>query len=155
MARLLRRLAVAVGLLLLGILAFAMLAGPVGRCLGPLGVTPVQCASMGGGFPSDWTGIPFVALSVLAAVLVISPLAREHRTPAVIGAVVAGAALGIGYLLLRAQTMEGFTSSGAWISIPRPVDLHAFLGAVVLGGMGGMLIGRLLARLRRPSAGPG
>jgi hypothetical protein len=148
-----RRAALLVGLVSLGSIAFLLFGPEYGACLGPLGVTEVQCAAATGVIPASGPGLPIFIATIALASLVLRPIPRRHGTQAA----AAAAAFTIGgcvlFLQLRARTMEGFDSAGRWISIARPVD-GAALVAVAMGAglVGVVLIDWLLTRKQRTSA---
>jgi hypothetical protein len=69
------RLLVAGALLLLGLTAVLFLTGERGACLGPIGVTEVECAATTGIVTTLGFGVP----ASLPAFSVVSPLARLCR----------------------------------------------------------------------------
>lgn len=143
-----RRILVAIALVLVGLSAALLLGGQAGMCLGPLGVTPVQCARVTGVVPSAGTGLPILALMIAIAAFVVAPPRPERGRSVLAGALVGGAIGAVAFLLFRPTTMEGLDSTGTWISIARPLDPSLLATAVVLGG----LIGA--SAMRRGQGGP-
>jgi hypothetical protein len=116
--------------------------GQVAMCLGPIGVTPVQCAKGTGVVPGMGAGLPVLATTISLALLLLVPIPPTRRARTAAGALV-GAALGVAtYLLFRPRTMEGLDSHGDWISIIRPLDGSALLTAAIIGAMLGFVAGR-------------
>src|SRR5258706_15709997 len=74
----------------LGVLVFA--GGQVAMCLGPLGVTPIQCAKVTGIVPTTPIAVPLFALAIASGVLLLAPIpAGRRRTAVVAGATPAAA----------------------------------------------------------------
>ena len=138
------RVLVSAVLVFLGAMAFMLFGGRVGGCLGPLGVTPVQCARASGVVPDVGLGLPFLALMVLLATFVIAPVPAGRRLRALVAGILGGAVGAAAFLALRPLTMEGFDSTGTWISIPRPLDPFALATAVILAALLGTIVVRLL-----------
>jgi len=134
-------------ILVMGAIAYVSLGGsPVGRCLGPLGVTGVECAAAGGYAPTVGSGFAMLAATVTGATLIL--LVRGVRALALtfvfgLGGAVAAA---LAYLALRPQTWTGATSTGAVITIPMPFDGWALTAAAILGVAGGAVVGVLIPR---------
>jgi hypothetical protein len=143
------RLIVAVNLVLLGAIALLFLGGQLGMCLGPLGVTPVQCAQATGVVPDVGIGLPVFALTIAVATFVVVPPPVGRGLPIVFGGILGGAIGGAAFLVLRPLAMEGFDSGGTWISIPRPLDTYALSTAVVVGALLGAILARPLPGVRR------
>ena len=133
-------------------------------CLGPLGVTQVQCiAAFDAAHDPDWSPGPasgawlpaaLTLLLVTAAVLPwrgmsrgsIAAVAASGAVGAVLGAVV--------YTVTRPASLTGPTSTGAVITVifPPNVDaqlLDAVLGAGVAIAIAGLVLGGPSARSRR------
>jgi hypothetical protein len=131
-------------------------------CLGPLGVTAVQCAQATGVVPDVGMGLPVLALTIAIATFVVAPVPVSGRGPVLVGGVLGGAIGGAAFLVLRPLTMEGFDASGTWISIPRPLDTYALATAVVFGALLGASVlrrrpgqvGSILSRPCRQRPGP-
>jgi hypothetical protein len=123
--------------------AFAVLyaGGPmIGPCLGPLGVTVVQCARASGVFPDVGIGIPVAVLAVAVALLLLQAPPRSRWLSSSMAALVGAGAAAIGYVIVAPGTMQGFISSGEFISIPRPVDRNGLASLVFAGALIGFLI---------------
>lgn len=136
-------------LVLLGAAAALFFAGQVGECLGPLGVTAVQCAQATGVVPDVGIGLPVLALTIAVATFAVAPVPVGRRLPVLAGGILGGAIGGAAFLVLRPLTMEGLDSSGTWISIPRPLDTYALATAVVFGALLGMIVLRWVPGARR------
>jgi hypothetical protein len=123
---------------------FLFLGGTVQMCLGPLDVTAVQCAKTSGVVPDVGLSPPLSALSISLATFVIAPVPAGRRLRALVAGILGGVIGAAAFLALRPLTMEGFDSTGTWISIPRPVDPFALATAVILAALLGTIIARLL-----------
>lgn len=135
-----RRIAVAALLLVLAGLAVVFLGGGVGSCLGPLGVTTVQCIHATGITPAVGLGAPLGALALVAAILLLRPGTANPRwrfAGASIGAV-AGA---FAYLALRQSSMTGASSTGDVITVTLLVDSPALVAVAILAAGAGWLLG--------------
>jgi len=144
--------------LAVGLVAVVFIGTPTAGCLGPLGVTPIQCSKATGILPTVGLGLPVLAGAVLVAALVgvpglLTPL-RQRFIAAAIGAAVATAA----YLALRPTTWTGPTSTGELISLALPPDVGAVATATMLGGAAGLvgawLAARFAYRTRRVERSP-
>ena len=127
------------------VLAFIFL-GPVGPgCLGPLGVTAIQCYAANDMTPSAGASLPISVLIAGAALLVITGRPRSWRLAVALAALgVMGG--GLAYLLLRPTEMSGPISTGAVITLSLPVDPPALLAAAVAGAFAGILMAISLPR---------
>jgi len=114
MSRSVRVLVVAV-LALLGAMAVPFLGGQIQMCLGPLGVTEVQCARATGVVPDVGVGLPFLALMLSLASFVLAPVPAGWRLRVLVAGILGGAIGAAAYLALRPLTMEGFDSNRTWI----------------------------------------
>jgi hypothetical protein len=150
------RAAASIALLLGGGLVLLLLGGQVAMCLGPLGVTAVQCYAATGRTPTAGPSTPAGALLIVLGLLILLPVAPKSWAAALLAATAAGAVAGAAYLALRPRTMEGPGSTGAWFVVQLPLDPDA-LAAVVIAGAGAaaILTGRM-ARSRglREGRGP-
>jgi hypothetical protein len=123
--------------------AFAVLyaGGPmIGPCLGPLGVTVVQCARASGVFPDVGIGVPIAVLAVAIAALLLAAPPRSRWLWSSMAALVGAGAAAIGYVIVAPKTMEGFVSSGEFITIDRPVDQNALASLAFAGALIAFLI---------------
>jgi hypothetical protein len=143
------RVLVAAVLVLLGAMAVPFLGSRIGGCLGPLGVTAVQCARASGIVPDVGLGLPFLALMISLATFVIAPVPAGRRLRVFVAGILGGAIGAAAFLALRPLTMEGFDSGGTWISIPRPLDAYALATAIILAALLGTIVMRLLPEVRR------
>jgi hypothetical protein len=120
--------------------------GPVGPCLGPIGVTVVQCAQRTGVFPGVGIGIPIFVLAVAVATLVLWPPSRSRLAPTLVAGFL-GASLGaLMFLLIWPTTLEGHDSAGQFISIPRPPDLNVLVATAIAGAL---FVGLAASRMNR------
>ena len=142
------RALVAAVLVLLGVVT-ALLGGQVVACLGPLGVTAVQCARASGIVPDVGVGPPFLTLMISLATFIIAPVAAGRRLQVLVASILGGAIGAAAFLALRPLTMEGFDSSGIWISIARPLDAYALATSIILAALLGTIVMRLLPEVRR------
>ena len=135
------RAAWALLILVLGLVAAVFLPSPVAACLGPLGVTAIQCASATGILPSVGPGPPVLGASLLLAAIVGMPRSpTQWASRLLFGGV--GAALAIAaYVMLRPTTWSGPTSTGAVITLSLPLDLGALAVAGLLGATVGLVAG--------------
>jgi hypothetical protein len=136
-------------LVLVGATAAMYSLGTGWMCLGPLGVTAVQCAKATGVVLDVGIGLPVLALTTAVATFVVAPVTAGRRWPVLVGGSLGGAIGGAAFLVLRPLTMEGFDSSGTWISVPRPLDTYALVTAVVFGALLGAIVMRLVLGVRR------
>lgn len=129
-----------------GIIGLVFLGGQVQSCLGPLGVTPVQCAKAHGTVPGVGLGQPVVAAIVAVATLVAWPGSPGRRAQEVLGGVVGGVVGGALFVAFRPLTMEGFDSNGEWISLVRPLDPSALATSIIIAALVGVVVMRLARR---------
>jgi hypothetical protein len=144
----------AFALALAGAFLAAIVLGPqVPMCLGPIGVTAIQCDAALGRTPTAGPALPvIVSIFGAAALLVVGPF-RDRRAAAV-GAALGAMIGGGGYLRLRPTEMHGPISNGAVISIALPVDPPALVAAVLAGAVGGIVVAVVLARAGRRAPSP-
>ncbi len=132
-----KRIALAAGIVLVGTY-LALFFGPqVPPCLGPLGVTMVQCASVTGIVPTSGPGPVIFGLSVALAVVVLVPARLLRHREVILGAAAAAIAGAFAYLTRRPLTLDGFDSGGRWLSVALPLDVSDVLLAVILGATAG------------------
>ncbi len=125
--------------------------GGVAMCLGPVGVTEVECARNTGLFSNVGLGPPLLALVAAVALFALVPVPARDRL-VVLGSTAAGAVLGgVLFLALWPRTLDGLDSRGAWLSVPRPLDGWALLTAVIAGAAlaFGVAAGIAISRDRR------
>jgi hypothetical protein len=149
MSRRSTRFLVACVLVLLGATVAVLTGGQVHICLGPLGVTAVQCAKSWGIVDGVGHGLPFLALTTAVATFVVAPVPVGRRPRVLLGAIVGGAIGTAAFLALRPLTMEGFTSYGTWISVPRPLDVAALATVALVGALLGSIVVRLVPDVPR------
>ncbi len=134
-----RRLAAALGAFLAGVGAFVFAGGQVAGCLGPLGVTPIQCAKALGMVPMVGPGLPLAALGVAAGIAFLVPIPAGRRRGSVIAAGVTAGVAAAGFAALWDHSWTGVNSAGRMLSIDRPLDLGALAAAAVVAGLAGAL----------------
>jgi hypothetical protein len=134
--------------------------GSVAMCLGPIGVTQVQCVAAIDASGPDWSPGPApgtwiaVGLPIAVAAAAIVPWRRlSRRSLAIVFALGLAGAVGgaTGYDATRATGMTGPTSSGEIISVDLPANeearrLDAAIGACVFVMGGGLAAGRAARR---------
>lgn len=139
------RLALAVLLIGSGLSAWLFMGVQVGSCLGPLGVTQVQCVEATGIYPTAGWGTPMFAVTLALAANVLLPGLMRPGGPVAIAAL-GGAAIGASaYLAFRPLRLEGLTSYGEFLSLPLPVDPPAVV-AVAVATATASVVGLWLAR---------
>jgi hypothetical protein len=130
-----------------GALAALLLGGQSPACLGPLGVTVVQCAAASGIVPTIGIGLPALALSLALALLLVAPVPRRAWRHASVAASVGSVVALLAYLALRPVSLEGLGSSGQWYVVPLPVDFAGVATAAIVGAaVGGVVVGGLVSR---------
>ena len=149
MSRSARVLVVAV-LVLLGVTALFFGGGRIQMCFLPVSarMPSVQC-EQAMGVPDIGWGLPVLALTIAVARFVVAPVPAGRRWWILVGGILGGAIGGAAFLVLRPLTMEGFDSTGTWISIPRPLDSYALATAVVCGALLGAIVLRRVPQVRR------
>ena len=146
------RVIVAVGLVILGALAIAFLfGGPAASCLGPIGVTAVECIRSSGIAPNVGIGLPIGVAILVGAALLVLPVARNGRRGALVGGALGAVAGTLAYLAFRATTMTGPTSTGDVITVELPIDVYAAVAAALAACGLGAVIG---SRLRSVAGAP-
>lgn len=149
--------------LILGI-GLVFLGGQSVGCLGPLGVTAVQCiAAFDAAYEPDWSPGPgggtwivaSVAILFVSAAAVPWPALSRRSLGVVVGVGVLGAALGTAiYAVTRPVSLTGPTSTGAAITVIFPGNVDAQLVDAVLGvGVAGLVAGLVLGRSSGRSGG--
>ena len=121
----------------------------VGPCLGPLGITVVECARATGVLPELGPAEPVATAAFLALSIVIAPLPGRSLLSLVAVVVGAGSLGAATYLAIRPRVLEGFDSRGEWISLARPIDSNTMVATIFLTALIGVLCIRLLHRLER------
>jgi hypothetical protein len=140
----------AAGLVLLGATALIFGGGQILMCFLPVfaRMPSIQCEQAMGVLGIGW-GLPVFALTIAVATFLVAPVPAGRRWPVLVGGILGGAIGGAAFLVLRPLTMEGFNSSGGWISIPRPLDTYALATAVIFGALLGTIGVRLVPEARR------
>ena len=140
-----RRWVIALALLFFGVRAVFLGGGQVAMCLGPLGVTAVQCYAASGRVPEIGVGLPLLALCLAGVSLAIAPIPRRHWRVAAIAALLAGLEVAVLYVVLRPRTMEGSGSGGQWYVVPLPLDTAGVATAAIVGAaLGAHLMARIV-----------
>jgi hypothetical protein len=113
--------------------------GQVGMCLGPLGVTQIQCAKATGIVPTVGPGLPLCTFAAALAVVLIAPIPTSRLRPGVaVGALAAGVAA-IVFAATWESTWTGLDSAGRMLAIERPLDLAALATAAIVGFVVGLM----------------
>lgn len=143
------RVFAAAGLVLLGAAAL-YIGSRIQVCLLPVSarMPSVQC-EQAMGVPDVGFGLPVLALTIAVATFLVAPVPAGRRWPVLVGGILGGAIGGAAFPVLRPLTMEGFDSTGTWISISRPLDPYALATAVVFGALLGTIILRRAPGVRR------
>jgi hypothetical protein len=102
-------------------------------CLGPLGVTHVQCVAVSGVAPTVWWGPAFLVVAVFAAAWIAWPIKRGRWVASLIAAILGFATGAAIYLAARPRVLEGPTSTGEHLTVLLPVDRFALLAAGLAG----------------------
>jgi len=122
-----------------GVVALVFLPASTAGCLGPLGVTAIECAGRTGIMPTLAAGAPVFAASVLLAAVVglrgSLPTTGRAIAAIAIGAIVTTAA----YLMLRPTSWSGATSTGEVITLALPLDQLAVATTAMLGAAAGLV----------------
>jgi hypothetical protein len=132
-----KRIALAVAIVLVGTSVGLFLGPRYPMCLGPLGVTMVQCATATGIVPTTGAGTLVFGLSLALAVGVLVPGRLLRHREVILGAAAAAIAGAWAYLVRRPTTTEGFDAQGRWLSVALPLDVVDVLFAVILGATAG------------------
>jgi hypothetical protein len=147
---------------LVGLAALLFVGPDLAGCLGPLGVTEVQCAAARMAADPGWSpspigpaGAPLTAIAGVLLVLGVTPSAASRRAVvAILASAALGAATGaVGYEAFRPREMNGLTSSGQFITLALPASgnaqafVMAYVATIAAAGMG-------LALRIRSRAGP-
>ncbi len=133
------RISTALVVVLAGLGALVFAGGQVAGCLGPLGVTPIQCAKATGIVPTVGPGLPLCALALLSGVLILVPIPAERRRGATIAAGLAAGIVAVVFAAAWERTWTGVDSAGRLLSIDRPLDLGALAAVAFLAAAAGAL----------------
>jgi hypothetical protein len=145
-----KRIALAAGVALVGAFLGLFFGPQHPMCLGPLGVTMVQCASVTGTVPTSGSGPVLFALSVALAVGVLVPGRLLRHREVILGASAAAIAGAFAYLTRRPLTLEGLDSRGHRLAVALPLDVSEVLFAVTLGATAGAVaVAAVLALISR------
>jgi hypothetical protein len=132
-----------------GAAAAVLLPAPIAGCLGPLGVTAIQCAEATGVLPSVSPGLIALSAAALLAALIAIP-DPAGSWPRRVAAAGTGAAVGmLGYVLLRPTTWTDLTSTGSTVTLALPFDTGGLAVAGLVGATAGLLVAWVGASDRR------
>jgi len=126
-----RRVLAAIVIVLAGAGELVFAGGQVAMCLGPLGVTPIQCAKVTGIVPTTTIAAPLFALAVAFGALLLAPVPSGRRVQAMTAGAVAAAAAAIAVAILAPRIWTGVDSAGVAVSIDLPFDGAALLTVVI------------------------
>ena len=143
------RVLVAIVILLTGTGAFIFAGGKVAGCLGPLGVTPIQCAKVTGIIPTIGLGLPVLAATAALAVLILVPTPPGRRRESALAALLGAGVAALAVVMSWERTWTGVDSAGRTISIDRPVDLAVVATAAVLAATAAGLASAFVGQPRR------
>jgi len=130
-------------ILAVGIVAAIFLPAPIVGCLGPLGVTAIQCAQTTGILPRIGPGLVVLGTSALLAAVIGIPDAPAAWPRRVLSAGAGAAIAAAVYLVLRPTSWSDATSTGEVITLELPLDLSALVVACLLGATAGIVLARL------------
>ena len=139
MSRTARRVLAAIVIVLAGVGELVFAGGQVHMCLGPLGVTPIQCAKVTGIVPITSVAVPLFALALAFAAVLLAPVRSGRRVAALIAGAVAAGAAAIAFAVLSPRTWTGVDSAGAPVSIDLPFDGAALVTVIVAAATIGAL----------------
>jgi hypothetical protein len=148
------RLVAATFLIFVGVVGeLAFGGGQVATCLGPIGITPIQCARVTRMVPATPIAAPLFALTIAAGLLLLAPVPAGRRASALLAGAIGACAGAIAFLARAPRTWTGLGSSGSLESIDLPFDAAALATVVVIVATLGILgwayvVGPGLARLR-------
>jgi hypothetical protein len=149
-----RRVLAAAVVVLAGIGALLLAGGRVAGCLGPLGVTPIQCAKATGFVPTVGPGLPVAALAISIGLALLAPIPAGRRRGAIVAGAIGALAAAATFAVAWDRTWTGVDAGGQMLSIDRPLDLEALATAAILAAVGGaegwaLLSGPVQSRLAR------
>jgi hypothetical protein len=148
------RVAAATFLIFIGVVGELVFGGGhVGTCLGPIGITPIQCARVTRMVPATPIADPLFALAIAVGVLMLAPVPAGRRASALLAGAIGACAGAIAFVALAPRTWTGLGPSGGLESIDLPFDVPALATVVVVVATIGILgwahaVGPGLARLR-------
>jgi hypothetical protein len=131
MSRLRHRVLAAIVIVIAGVGELIFAGGQVAMCLGPLGVTPIQCARATGIVPTTPIAVPLFALALAIGAMLVAPALSGRRVQALLAGAVAAASGAIAYIVSAPRIWTGVDSAGASVSIDLPFDTPALLTVVV------------------------
>jgi hypothetical protein len=139
MSRTRHRVLAAIVIVLAGAGELIFAGGQVAMCLGPLGVTPIQCAKVTGIVPTTPMAVPLFALAIAFAALLLAPVPSGRRVQALLVGAGAAAAASIAFVVLSPRIWTVVDSAGAPVSIDLPFDTAALITVVVIAATIGAL----------------
>jgi hypothetical protein len=149
-----RRVLASLVVVLAGLSALVVAGGHVAGCLGPIGVTQIQCAKAMGFIPTVGPGLPLCLLAVALGLLILYPIRAGRRRGATIAAGLAGGVVAAAFATAWERTWTGVDSAGRMLSIDRPLDLGAVAAVAILAATaGGLAWGRVVPPSRTRLAG--
>ena len=134
-----RRLVGALVVVLGGLVAPLFAGGRVAGCLGPLGVTEIQCAKALGFVPTVGPWLPLCLLAIAFGLALLFPVPAGQRREAGVAAGLAAGIVAAAFAMTWERTWTGIDSAGRMLSIDRPLDLGAMAAAAILPGVAGAL----------------
>ena len=139
MSRLRLRVLAAIAIVVAGIGELIFGGGQVAMCLGPLGVTPIQCAKATGIVPTTPMAVPLFALAIAISAVLVAPVPSGRRVQALRAGAIAAASGAIAFIVAAPRIWTGVDSAGAPVSIDLPFDTPALLSVVVAAATIGAL----------------
>jgi hypothetical protein len=140
MSRTARRVLAAIVIVLAGVGELVFAGGQVHMCLGPLGVTPIQCAKVTGIVPTTPIAVPLFALALAFAAVLLAPVRSGRRVQALIAGAAAAGVAAFAFAVLSPRIWTGVDSAGASVSIDLPFDgaalVTVLIAAATVGGLG-------------------
>ena len=136
---LVRRVLAAILIFVAGVSELVFAGGQVAMCLGPLGVTPIQCAKATGIVPTTPIAVPLFALAIASGVLLLAPVRAGHRRTALVAGAIAAGVAGLAFVVLSPRIWTSVDSAEAPVSIDLPFDVGALATVVVVAATVGAL----------------
>jgi hypothetical protein len=140
MSRTTRRVLAAIVIVLAGVGELVLAGGQVHMCLGPLGMTPIQCAKVTGIVPTTPIAVPVFALAFAFAAVLLAPVRSGRRVQALIAAAAAAGVGAFAFAVLSPRIWTGVDSAGASLSIELPFDgaalVTVLVAAATIGALG-------------------
>jgi hypothetical protein len=134
-----RRVLAAVLVVSAGLGAGLAAGGQVAGCLGPLGVTPIQCAKATGIVPTVGPALPLFTLAAALGTLILVPVPADRRRGTTMAGGLCAVVAAMVFATAWESTWTGVDSAGTMLSIPRPLDLGALAAVAILAATVGAL----------------